>query len=845
MKSAAYRSCCVLVVFLNLTGGSLLAQVNPVLFTYNNFAPPVSNLQVNGDATLTGGVLRLTPAASGQSGSAWYYGGNTDGPVPVPLITGFTTTFQFRISGSEAPADGFAFVIQKGTFAANPDIPCPQQNQTSGIFAWEQRDAGCGGDIGYAGLTNSLAVEFDDFQNAWDLDANHVAIQSCGAGANSSNHQGACFVARTTPANPLNAVIADGKAHTVVIRYSPPNCGGESCLNPNNLQIFVDGLLSLSATYDLANLGLDLNLDAFVGFVGRTGELNANQDIVSWSFSTNLPPSPPITNANPVVTAIFNNAPGNLVEEVVDFRQAFANNTLTIVDGTQMEVSNQAIPVAAWQPTWAQGTPFATSTCWPHTGEGSNCKLYIDLCTNNNSGIPAGANCPTSSVANILVTDSFDGPKIDPASLPPNTGFGFLEATDTWQGGPCTFTVPSSAVGEPCPVNQLSALTGDPNLVGTVPHFNSGFIAIYGVPQPGTSVALNPAPNGNGWINSNNVSATFTTSTQPPPTPNPNNYVQPYVADVTYQLSTSSGTPVASAVLPAPAKTYSFVSPVQNLGSLPDGQYRLSYGGTDDHGTHELLYSLVSNLYSTSNKTLNVNIDTTKPTETVSVGNSSPYLNAADSVTVSCSDALSGVVSCGSQAYNPPVPSTGPVVMALDTSTPGPHSLAIAATDAAGNTSSTVVHYNVVYRFFGFVPELPYPQINPAKAGTVIPAGFLLLDGNYQPVTNLTSIAVSGFASQGCSGVNPTTPVAITGRLVNLGYGIYVYLWQTQKSLAGECVTFQADLGDGVNHELNFLFKCGHKGDRSGLSTTRDADVLPPPSFRFHDDEHCLDINHD
>jgi hypothetical protein len=93
--------------------------------------------------------------------------------------------------------------------------------------------------------------------------------------------------------------------------------------------------------------------------------------------------------------------------------------------------------------------------------------------------------------------------------------------------------------------------------------------------------------------------------------------------------------------------------------------------------------------------------------------------------------------------------------------------------------------------------------------------------------------------------VNPTTPVAITGRLVNLGYGIYVYLWQTQKSLAGECVTFQADLGDGVNHELNFLFKCGHKGDRSGLSTTRDADVLPPPSFRFHDDEHCLDINHD
>ena len=807
MRSQFVRLFCLSIILL-LCSVSLAS--GQVVFNYNDFSAP-TNLQANGSAGTVGTVMRLTTTTPGQSGSVWYYGGTPESPQAVPLLSGFTTSFQFQISGSAAPADGIAFVIQNGSFPQNPAGGCPAQNGSSGILALEAPDAGCGGDIGYTGLTNSVAIELDDFRNAWDLDANHVAIQSCGASANTSNHT-QCLMARTTS---LQTLIADGNPHKVVVKYSPPNCDGQACQNPNNLQVSLDGNQVLAATFDLARLGLDANDDAFVGFVGRTGALDANQDILSWDFSTTttLPPQP--ANQGSTVTATFNNAAGNLVQEVVDLT---AQN-VTAAAGTQMQVTNQAIVPSSWQPTWVPGTPFATSSCWPHTGETNNCKLYIDLCTNNSntpgSGTPAGVNCPTSTPPSILVTDNFNGPKIDPNSLPPNTGFGLLEAPDNWQGGPCVFPPPNTA--QPCPTNVLTSLTGDPSPTGTVPHFNSTFIAVYGVLQPGTTIALNPPANGNGWINNNSVadpsvSATFTTATQQLSQPN-NSYTQPNVAQLMYSFSNTAPPSVLipNTVLPAPvppSAVTSYTFPVQNLGSLPDGRYLLNYQGQDDHGTRELMFTLANNNYSTLGKVLPVNIDTTKPTESISLVSSSVFLNIPDTANYTCSDTLSGVATCGAQAYTPAVLTTPNVAAPLSTSTPGPHVFSVTATDAAGNTSTTSVNYNVTYQFFGFVPEIFFPGINKVKAGTIIPAGFGLFDGNFKPITNLKSISVSGFASTNCSGQNPV-PVTISGSLLNFGYGIYDYNWKTSTSFAGQCITFQANVGDGVIHALNFQFTSG------------------------------------
>jgi hypothetical protein len=144
----------------------------------------------------------------------------------------------------------------------------------------------------------------------------------------------------------------------------------------------------------------------------------------------------------------------------------------------------------------------------------------------------------------------------------------------------------------------------------------------------------------------------------------------------------------------------------------------------------------------------------------------------------------------------------------LNTSGVGPQVFSLTAIDAAGNTSTTQVPYNVTYQFFGFVPEVFFPGINKVKAGIVIPAAFLLADGNLKPITNLKSINVTGYASTNCTGAN-RTPVAITGSLLNFGYGIYDYNWKTSSSFAGQCITFQANMGDGVIHSLNFQFVSG------------------------------------
>jgi hypothetical protein len=184
------------------------------------------------------------------------------------------------------------------------------------------------------------------------------------------------------------------------------------------------------------------------------------------------------------------------------------------------------------------------------------------------------------------------------------------------------------------------------------------------------------------------------------------------------------------------------------------------------------------------------------------------FLNSPDTANYTCSDNLSGVATCGAQAYSPAVLTTQNVAAALSTSSVGSHAFSVTATDAAGNTSTTSMAYNVTYQFFGFVPEIFFPGINKVKAGTIIPAGFGLFDGNFKPITNLNSISVSGFASTNCGGQNPV-PVTISGSLVNFGYGIYDYNWKTSTSFAGQCITFQANLGDGVIHALNFQFTSG------------------------------------
>src|SRR6476661_1287964 len=128
-------------------------------FSYPNFSD-TSQLQLNGNATTAGtgsnAVLRVTPAEGGQSGSVF-----SSVPITLSDAYSFSTRFTFNFnSQANGGADGLVFVVQTN----------------SSTFG------GSGGGIGYAGLPNSLGVEFDNWFNSeiGDLNDNHVGIDLSG-----------------------------------------------------------------------------------------------------------------------------------------------------------------------------------------------------------------------------------------------------------------------------------------------------------------------------------------------------------------------------------------------------------------------------------------------------------------------------------------------------------------------------------------------------------------------------------------------------------------------------------------------------------------------------------------
>jgi hypothetical protein len=208
-------------------------------------------LTLVGDAVRLEDRLRLTVDQQNQTGAAWLLSKQS-------VQGGFEGTFQWQISrtGQAEGADGFAFVIQN----------------TSGLAL------GDGGDgIGYNGIANSLAVEFDTLQNPpdefggelGDPNDNHISVQSLGLLPNSADP---VFSLGSTTTVPL---LADGNVHTAKVVYVP-----------GTLTIFLDDLTKpvLTVPVDLeTTLSLDNGL-AWVGFTAATGGRSQAHDILSFSF---------------------------------------------------------------------------------------------------------------------------------------------------------------------------------------------------------------------------------------------------------------------------------------------------------------------------------------------------------------------------------------------------------------------------------------------------------------------------------------------------------------------------------------------------------------------------------
>ncbi len=222
------------------------------IFNYPNFSN-AQDLRIVHNTQITRGTARLTPAKVGQKGGIWY----TKSPIQVDK--GFSTAFAFRISGSGGTqncfgADGFALIIHNS-----------HQDLTKGIN---------GGGMGYDGIPNCIAIEFDTFDNN-ERSANHISIQTKGHEPNKSSLDASVAMNRN-----LGFSLEDGRVHNVKINY-----------RNGKIEVFVDNMQNpiLIAILDIANtIALDQG-QAWVGISAATGAGFSKHDILRWSMQTTRP----------------------------------------------------------------------------------------------------------------------------------------------------------------------------------------------------------------------------------------------------------------------------------------------------------------------------------------------------------------------------------------------------------------------------------------------------------------------------------------------------------------------------------------------------------------------------
>lgn len=259
IKNALVPVCLAFAAIGNASATTLL---------FNDFSS-VAGMQLNGSAAKVGSALRLTPATTSQSGSAF-----STTAVSLAADASFSSAFTFRITDSGGicdsdgcGADGLVFVVQT---VAN----------TAG---------GVGGGIGYQGLPKSVGIEFDTWNNgSWDdNDGNHVGID---LGGNIDS------VSQVHVGTRMN----NGSIWSAWVDYN----GVTDLLEVRLLEGLGPrpGAAMLSYTVDLP--GQLLTTDAFVGFTSGTGSAYGNHDILAWQFNSSYDPIGTIGGSVPEPTSL-------------------------------------------------------------------------------------------------------------------------------------------------------------------------------------------------------------------------------------------------------------------------------------------------------------------------------------------------------------------------------------------------------------------------------------------------------------------------------------------------------------------------------------------------------------
>jgi lectin family protein len=623
-------------------------------FTYPPF-PLTSGagLQVNGTATVgTGSLLQLTPALGDQVGSAWYTnpaGQGEGGAATLALSGGFSTTFTFQFTnpGSDccAPgADGIAFVVQNGGFNGY------MGDSTSGALAVGPND-GAGGEIGFTGLTNSVAVQFDTFCNTGGgsygdtcaaggpTSADQITVESCGTAANTVTHNTSCQFGTVdlSTFGENHIYIGDGNVHTVQIQYVPPATPSSPCpaLSSSSapgcgtLTVMVDSQTVLSVPFNLGIISgySDPTDSAFVGFTGATGGSYQVQDVNSWSFGVTVTQT---FNTNAATTSNFSTTGGEN-EQTLDLSTA-TNLTCNGQSGSgcppiTLLTTNNTVSASSTWPQYVNGTPWATSVCAARPangGTGNLCSLFVNACFGGSITQSQADDfyCPTATPGDGTITLSDTWDPLDPKpTIATGTTVSLIDFVpsapgQTWTPSTIGQTTPNSActnVSTPfqCELSDtLNLVYGDQTTTRGSKPKKGWIVTVFNVPMITTQWSVlsgTGCPTGGVNLNNNPASATtwFNSSCQlqyqanqaTVSGANTNNFVAAPPASITYGLnaaimpvsSDASNTngTLVSPWIVDPGSINTVIGGLDSQNPLQDGTYILHWSAVDNVGISE------------------------------------------------------------------------------------------------------------------------------------------------------------------------------------------------------------------------------------------------------------------
>ncbi len=258
----------------SVTSASYIIQSTGTFNFSSGFALAEGPIQFNGSTDLDDFRLQLTNGGSNQAGTAFY-------ATPVN-IQQFTTTFTFQLSNPAA--DGITFTIQNNSPTALGES---------------------GGNLGYGGMPNSIAIKFDLYNNA-------------GEGPDSTG----LYVNGAMPTVP-----AINLSSTGINLHSGDYFNTNLTYDGTNLTLTLTDAITLTTWSHVWVINIPATIGsntAYVGFTGGTGALSSSQKLTSWTYV----PGPPL----PSYAAGF--APGSMA---LNGGAAYSGTQLVLTDGNPNE----------------------------------------------------------------------------------------------------------------------------------------------------------------------------------------------------------------------------------------------------------------------------------------------------------------------------------------------------------------------------------------------------------------------------------------------------------------------------------------------------------------------------